>query len=46
MPLNKETEPNLSTYQVDLFENYLYLIGLWAKNLFRNNYAKNVNINV
>ena len=26
--------------QVELFENYLYLIGLWAKNTFKNQLDK------
>ena len=33
--------------QIDLFKNYLYLIGPYAKKiLLGNNYSKNVNMNV
>ena len=31
--------------QIDLLKDYFYSIGLCAKNLLRNTYTKNVNMN-
>ena len=36
-----------SMVEIDLFENYLYSIGLWTEKIIqRNKRTKNVNINV
>ena len=36
----------LSVCQIDVSKNYLYSIGTCTKSHFRNNYTKNVNMNV